>query len=197
MGNKLHLSNFIDRLKCLRGERYGTQQKLADAMKVDLKTVRNWENAKLDPPACAGMKLTHFINLCEKLECDPEYLIGDLTTPHRKIAEIRDETALSEKAIENIIVISKHQKDPVYDLQRELIDAMLEDEHFLHDTARLLLSYFSIPDNASCHMSFTDCSDSQLEADYPIFDNTDELKKLFRVNLQNTIYKFLEKQFKI
>ena len=169
-----------------------TKAQLAEACgDIQYQTVSSWESGNAFP------SLKKIIALSTALDCDIDYLLGADSPPRRRIAEIRDETALSERAIENIIFISEHQKDPVYDLQRELIDAILEDEHFLHDTARLLLSYFSIPDNASCHMSFTVESDSHLEADYPIFDNTDELKKLFRVNLQNVIYKFLENQFKI
>lgn len=177
--------------KRINGKKMTKAQLAEKCGDIQYQTVSSWESGNAVP------SLKKIIDLSAALDCDIDYLLGADSPPRRKIAEIREETALSEKAIENIIFISKHQTDPVYDSQRELIDAILEDEHFLHDTARLLLSYFSIPDNASCHMSFTDCCDSQLEADYPIFDNTDELKKLFRVNLQNVIYKFLENQFKI
>lgn len=177
--------------KRINGKKMTKAQLAEECGDIQYQTVSSWESGNAFP------SLKKIIDLSIALDCDIDYLLGADSPPRRKIAEIRDETALSERAVENIIFISEHQQDPVYDLQRELIDAILEDELFLHDTAKLLLSYFSIPDNASCSISFTDCSDSQIETNYPIFDNADELKKLFRVNLQNVIYKFLENQFKI
>lgn len=194
MGNKLHISNFISRLKSLRNEKKWTQQNLADSMDVDLKTVRNWENAKLDPPACNGMKLTHFINLCEKLECDPEYLIGDLPTKRKTTADIVSETGLSKAAAESLAQIKEEGNTVIGSAKIMLLNAMLEDVMFLENAANVLYALHTIPEESFVRISFHDKNGAS-NGNALVINRSDDLRRLYMADLQNIIFSFLSRQF--
>lgn len=194
MGNKLHISNFISRLKALRNDKKWTQQNLADSMEVDLKTVRNWENAKLDPPACNGMKLSHFINLCEKLECDPEYLIGDLPTRRKTTSDIVSETGLSKMAAESLAQIKEEGHTITGSAKIMLLNAMLEDVMFLENAANVLYALHMIPEDSSIEISFHDKNGASSGKAF-ISDNSNDLRRLYMADLQNIIFRFISRQF--
>lgn len=194
MGNKLHISNFISRLKSLRNDKKWTQQNLADSMEVDLKTVRNWENAKLDPPACNGMKLTHFINLCEKLECDPEYLIGDLPTKRKITSDIVSETGLSKAAAESLAQIKAEGHTVIGSAKIMLLNAMLEDVMFLENAANVLYALNMIPEDSRVNISFHD-KNGAYNGNTLIADNSKDLRRLYMADLQNIIFSFISRQF--
>lgn len=194
MGNKLHISNFISRLKSLRNEKKWTQQNLADSMDVDLKTVRNWENTKLDPPACNGMKLTHFINLCEKLECDPEYLIGDLPTKRKTTADIVAETGLSEEAAESLAQIKEEGNSVIGSAKIMLLNAMLEDVMFLENAASVLYALHMIPEESFVSISFHDKNGAS-NGNALVTNRSEDLRRLYMADLQNVIFSFLSRQF--
>ena len=194
MGSKLHISNFIRRLKDLRNDKQWTQQYLADIMEVDLKTVRNWENAKIDPPACNGMKLMHFINLCEKLECDPEYLIGDLPTQHKVNADITEETGLSEAAVQSLVQIKKEEHTVIGSAKIMLLNAMLEDVVFLENAANVLYALHMIPEESFVEIAFHDKNGAST-GNALLSNRSDDLRRLFMADLQNIIFSFINRQF--
>lgn len=194
MGSKLHISNFIRRLKDMRNDKQWTQQYLADIMEVDLKTVRNWENAKIDPPACNGMKLMHFINLCEKLECDPEYLIGDLPTRRKTDADIISETGLSETAVESLVQIKKEGHTVIGSAKIMLLNAMLEDVIFLENAANVLYALHMIPEESFVEIAFHDKNGASA-GNSLLSNRSDDLRRLFMADLQNIIFSFITRQF--
>lgn len=70
-----------------------TQEDLAKLMKVNLKTVRNWEQGIVNPDFETVMKLS------ELLECDLDYLTGRIDETTHDIHSVHEFTGLSEKAI--------------------------------------------------------------------------------------------------
>lgn len=192
MGNKLHTSNFVSRLRALRDSMHWTQQELADNINVGLKTVRNWEKEQSNP-ACNGMRLDNFISLCEKFECDPEYLISDLPTRRKVNADIISETGLSELAIEHIVKIKEKENTVMGSAKIMLLNAILEDDSFMKDAANILYALRMIPENATVKISLYG-QDKGSELSSLMSDSSDDLRQLYKAELQNIIFSFLSRQ---
>jgi len=73
-----------------------TQEGLAQAMGVHIKTVMNWEQGIAEPSLGTLMDLT------ELYHCDLDYLTGRLDQKTHDLQFIHDQTGLSEKAIEKL-----------------------------------------------------------------------------------------------
>lgn len=57
------------------------------------KKIERWENGQAEPT------ISEFKQLCDVLECDPEYLWGVCPTPRRETKQAMDITGLSENSI--------------------------------------------------------------------------------------------------
>lgn len=73
-----------------------TQEGLAEAMGVHIKTVMNWEQGIAEPSLGTLMDLT------ELYHCDLDYLTGRIDQKTHDLQFIHDQTGLSEKAIEKL-----------------------------------------------------------------------------------------------
>ena len=72
------------------------------------KKIERWENGQAEPT------ISEFKQLCDVLECDPEYLWGICPTPRRETKQSMDITGLSENSI-NFFV---RQKETAEELQK-------------------------------------------------------------------------------
>lgn len=74
-----------------------TLDALADKVQVTRQTISKWEKGD-----GAGPTLWDLLRLCELFGCDIGYLIGDYECRTRITTDIRDETGLSELAVDNL-----------------------------------------------------------------------------------------------
>lgn len=73
-----------------------SQEDFADKLGVNLKTIRNWEQGRNAP------ELTTLINICNMLDCSPDYLLGYIDETSHDMRYISQETGLTETSIRNI-----------------------------------------------------------------------------------------------
>ncbi len=106
MGSELQLSYFPLRLKERRNALGLSQDALSKKMEqegehVSVKTINTWE--KTSGGVQTGPKSAHLISLCRVLDCEPEYLFGEIATPHKATADVQEQTGLSLLAVDNLI----------------------------------------------------------------------------------------------
>ena len=63
------------------------------------KAISNWEKGSANP------SLSDFVLLCKILDCDTQYLLGEIDVPRVEEKAVMDITGLSEKAVEKLIRI--------------------------------------------------------------------------------------------
>ncbi len=64
--------NYVSRVAKLREEKGLTQRRVAEALDVDVSTVRNWEKSR------DGVKMfVRVAKLCELFDCDPQDLFEE------------------------------------------------------------------------------------------------------------------------
>ena len=63
------------------------------------KAISNWEKGSATP------SLSDFVLLCKILDCDTQYLLGEIDVPRVEEKAVMDITGLSEKAVEKLIRI--------------------------------------------------------------------------------------------
>lgn len=85
-------------LKIARKKMGLTQQDLADAMEVSLKTVMNWEQGRVTP-----RDLETITHLADLLHCDVDYLIGRIECTTHDLQSIHKMTGLSEGALSKLM----------------------------------------------------------------------------------------------
>lgn len=95
--SKEQLKKFGNRLKNRR-KKIGikSQDEFAERLDVHLKTVRNWEQGRNIP------ELITLINICNMLNCSPDYLLGYIDETTHNTHYISQITGLTEKSIEGI-----------------------------------------------------------------------------------------------
>lgn len=71
-----------------------------------LGTIKNYEN----PNKESSPKLSVVCNLCELLDCDIDYLLGNIDVPRHEIADIIASTGLSEKAVDTIRTLRRNNQ---------------------------------------------------------------------------------------
>lgn len=164
-----------------------TQQGLADKMcggyenlegsaNIQRK-ISSWENGKSFP------KVDDFMTLCDALDCDPQYLCGEIDTPRRETRTVMEITGLGKKAAESLLGICK------YDIQtRDALELLLTHEdawefgaarkddisginvlssagHYLsNNTSKLALD----TEKGTVHLSSTDSFSAVNGAGYPV-----------------------------
>lgn len=103
MGNKT--PNFKAGLKRARKRAgYKTQEEFANGIKKSIETVRNWEQGKTKP------SLDDFIQLCEDLSCDADYLLDNLDEQTHDIDFICKYTGLSSDAVNYLQVMNDREQ---------------------------------------------------------------------------------------
>lgn len=95
-------TEFQNRLRGLRESHGYTQDVMSEELGVSLRTYSYWENGKRKPD------IEKLYNLCELLQCDPNYLLGNIETPYdnRKIEEV---TRLEYESVEELKKLSDTQ----------------------------------------------------------------------------------------
>jgi transcriptional regulator with XRE-family HTH domain len=67
--------------------------------------------ANIEAGQTVNVKLEHLLRLCEILECDITYLLGEHTTKRRETRDVMEITGLSERAVENLLEFEKLEGD--------------------------------------------------------------------------------------
>lgn len=68
------------------------------------KAISNWESGKADPP------LFEFALLCKLLDCDAQYLLGEIDTPKAETKTVMEITGLSEKSVDALVCIKRENR---------------------------------------------------------------------------------------
>jgi len=106
--NHYRLDLIGDRIRTQRKSCKLTQEKLAEIVKVHVRTVKSWEGKEHAKP-----DLETLGELATALRCDVAYLIGENDTPRRKEADIAAVTGFSETAAKGLCNILDHSTKPV------------------------------------------------------------------------------------
>ena len=89
------------------------------------KKIAKWENGYAEPSA------SEFRRLCNVLECDPEYLWGNINTPRRNTQTVMEATNLSQKAVETLTsATTTGTETPGCFKPGHIIDTILENPDF-------------------------------------------------------------------
>ena len=83
------------------------------------KTISNWESGKTTP------SLADLIALCNILDCDLEYLIGDIDVPRKETLTAMELTGLSEKTLKNVFNLRRNNQ---IDWGLDTLNFLLESE---------------------------------------------------------------------
>ena len=89
-----------------------------------LGTIKNYEN----PNKKTSPTLSVVCNLCELLDCDIDYLLGNINVPRHETADVMTSTGLSEKAIETIFLL---RRDNQMDWGLDTLNVLLETPDFM------------------------------------------------------------------
>jgi len=99
--NNLYLS---EKVKERRKSLNITQEEIAEAIGVDVKTYRHWENGKTMPENIASL-----YKLCACLDCEIDFLFGKISLPHKADTDIVDYTGLSVEAVNYLKHLSQNE----------------------------------------------------------------------------------------
>ena len=89
-----------------------------------LGTIKNYEN----PNKESSPKLSVVCNLCELLDCDIDFLLGNIKVPRHETADIMAATGLSEKAVDTILTLQRNNQ---MDWGLDTLNVLLEDSDFV------------------------------------------------------------------
>lgn len=111
MGNKKTII-LVNMKEARKKAGYKTQEEFAKAYHISLQTVRNWEQGKTSP------SLEDFIDLCEKLKCDADYLLGKIDERTHTLEYIKNNTGLTEDSVHALGFL--HSRG--YDTEKKTLD---------------------------------------------------------------------------
>ena len=97
---------FSEKVKERRKGRGLSQQEMADSLYVSLKTYQNWENGRSCPD---GIEMLYA--LCDRLDCDIDFLFGKQECPHKVETDIHRITGLSENSIYSLKELNQLDDD--------------------------------------------------------------------------------------
>ncbi len=125
---KRRVSLTAERAGILNGKQI-TQELLAEWMGVSRETIKKWENGATSP------SIENIRKLCAVLDCDYDYLFGDISTPYRVGFSLEEDTGLSPEACATIHNI-KHYTEAIAgksasDTLVGTLDAVLRSEDFI------------------------------------------------------------------
>lgn len=105
MSSILELLSFGARFKKLRKERgFTTQESISEALYVSKTTISAWETGTLPD-------IERLPDICSVLDCDINYLFGEIEEYKMDTHDVSDVTGLSEKAIERLKKIYDFKKE--------------------------------------------------------------------------------------
>lgn len=90
------LGTIKERIKKARSDINMTQEQLAKRMGYERETVTAWESGKNTP------KLDALVRLCDILQCDLGFLLGEYKEKRREVADACAVTGLSESAVKRL-----------------------------------------------------------------------------------------------
>ena len=166
-----------------------SQEELATRIGVTRQALSKWEKGK-------GTEITLgvLLNLCKEFDCDFGHIVGEYPCKRKEVTDIQAATGLSEYAIEKLIEINRKKSTIDGSGKLFLLNAVLEDYSFLSDAANVLYALYSIPENANFAQLSIRKNDSDELTPLLLTDDIAAVKRLYRADLQNVIFKFLEKQ---
>ena len=118
---------FSTRLKQLRKDnkdKFKTQYDFAEAMDVSVETVRNWEQGRSFP------EMEKLCQMCELLGCDLDFLVGSIDKQTHSRQFICDQTGLTERAVEKIMIWNEDSASETLDsaLWVQFLSDMISDD---------------------------------------------------------------------
>lgn len=104
MSSRLELLNFGTRFRKLRKERgFTTQESISEALYVSKTTISAWETGTLPD-------IERLPDICSVLDCDINYLFGEIIEYKMDTHDVSAITGLSEKAVENLKKIKTYKE---------------------------------------------------------------------------------------
>ena len=123
-----------ERLKAARGKK--TQSAVAEHMGfAQYQTIANYEKENATP------SLETVLKLCNYYDCDIDFLLGNIDTPHRAAADIKEQTGLSLEAAERML---KWSKSGVAPFATDFISKMIENDNLMSSLLRAGYEYTRI-----------------------------------------------------
>ena len=166
-----------------------TQEEIAEAIGVDVKTYRHWENGKTMPENIASL-----YKLCTCLDCEIDFLFGKISLPHKADTDIVDYTGLSINAVEELKKIKKVHNDFSPSIL-SLYSNFIEDKRIPGEILRTAMAYYLDADEELYSIVPLDEIDEIIVKDSHIALDGEALKTFLLFQLQNHIMEFLKKQF--
>lgn len=107
-----------------------TQKGVAKELGVNIDTVKSWEAGEFLP------SLYHFNKLCEILDCDADYLLGNIDRPYREAFNLETDTGLSAKACAHIHnlphILTDYLGNEFPYSYTDALDSLLSSDLFMH-----------------------------------------------------------------
>ena len=129
-----------DRIRQRRNELGLTQKELAAKINpgTSIETaphtqVAQWESGKKKPGTDA------LIRLCNALDCDIDYILGAIDVPRRAVYDIKEQTGLSDSAVNSLV----EEKQRNYNAGLDILSALLSDQKFWEAIANLNYAKFA------------------------------------------------------
>ena len=136
-------SNYIkERIKEARGDIGMTQDQLAKKVGYERETITAWESGKNTP------KIDTLIQLCDILQCDLGYLLGEYPEKRREVSDVHDLTGLEASNANRLIMLQAVIKENPYSSYRQkfyldTLNSLLESKLFW-DAVELLRKAYTI-----------------------------------------------------
>lgn len=142
-----------------------------------------------------GMRIEYLYCLADFYGVSTDYLLGISNSRSRntEIRTIHNSTGLSESAVKHLVKIKEKENTVMGSAKVMLLNAILEDDSFLEDAANILYALRIIPENATIKISFCG-QDKEHELSSLMSDNSDDLRQLYKAELQNIIFSFIRRQ---
>lgn len=133
-----------------------SQEDFADKLDVNLKTIRNWEQGRNAP------ELNTLINICNMLDCSPDFLLGYIDETSHDMRYISQETGLTETSIRNIqemwlktltkdertlALWNKSEEVPELQYRKNAVQSVAELHKYWKEHGQLISGYEEDPDH--------------------------------------------------
>lgn len=107
-----------------------TQKGVAKKLGVNIDTVKSWEAGEFLP------SLYHFNKLCEIIDCDADYLLGNIDRPYRAAFNLETDTGLSARSCARIHnlphILTDYLKNEFPYSYTDALDSLLSNDLFMH-----------------------------------------------------------------
>lgn len=113
----------------MNNKKKATQKSVAEELGVNIDTVKSWESGSFLP------SLLHLKKLCKILDCDADYLLGNIDRPYRRAYDLEADTGLSGKScalIHNLPhIFTDYQGNEFPYSFTDALDSLLSNELFM------------------------------------------------------------------